>query len=128
MNSKSVCFILLKGLRFHAPVGVMSQETTVGNDISIDLRIGYPFQRAMSSDNLDDSLNYAQVYDIVAGEVREPVGMLERLAGKVTDKLFEVHPEITSIDIRIIKENPPMGADADGAGVEIHLINEKTEC
>ena len=47
------------------------------------------------------------------------------IAGNVAQALLEEWPEITSIDLRIIKRNPPMGADCDGAGVEIHLINDK---
>lgn len=120
-------YILLEGLHFHTPTGVFDQEKVVGNDIVIDLQIGFPFVRAMESDNISDSLNYAEVYSLVRELVMEPVNMLERLAGIISSKLIEAYPKITSVDIRIIKKNPPMGADADGAGVEIHLINEKTE-
>ena len=36
---------------------------------------------------------------------------------KAIEKTF---PEVTSIDLKLTKLNPPMGADCDGAGVEIH--------
>ena len=36
-------------------------------------------------------------------------------------------PNDSSIDLKLVKLNPPMGADSDGAGVELHLINDKTE-
>ncbi|MBD9259822.1 MAG: dihydroneopterin aldolase, partial [Prevotella sp.] len=28
----------------------------------------------------------------------------------------------------IMKVNPPFGADCDGAGIEVHLMNYKTLC
>lgn len=119
-------FIFLRGLRFHSPVGVLGQEKIVGNDIVVDIRIGYPFSQALSSDDVADTLNYAEVYEIIKQEVSQSVNLLERLAGKISDKLWQTYPEIASIDLRITKSNPPMGADGDGAGVEIHLINTKT--
>lgn len=119
-------FIFLRGLRFHSPVGVLGQEKIVGNDIVVDIRIGYPFSQALSSDDVADTLNYAEVYEIIKQEASQPVNLLERLAGKISDRLWQTYPEIASIDLRITKSNPPMGADVDGAGVEIHLINTKT--
>lgn len=120
-------FIFLRGLQFHAPVGVLEQEKVVGNDIVVDIRIGYPFSKAMQNDNLDYTLNYAEVYNIIKRDVSVPVALLERLAGKIAADLQESFPDIKSLDIRITKKNPPMGADCDGAGVEIHLINTKTQ-
>lgn len=120
-------FIFLRGLQFHAPVGVLEQEKVVGNDIVVDIRIGYPFSKAMQNDNLDYTLNYAEVYNIIKRDVSVPVALLERLAGKIASDLQESFPDIKSLDIRITKKNPPMGADCDGAGVEIHLINTKTQ-
>lgn len=127
MSSTLSTYILLRGLRFHAPVGVMEQEREVGNDIVVDLRIGYPFGRSMTTDDVADTLNYADVYAIVSREVEQPVGLLERLAGKIAECLTKTYPGITSIDMTITKVNPPMGADCEGAAVEIHLINTKTE-
>ena len=101
-------------------------EKTVGNDILVDLKIGYPFSCAMKSDDVADTLNYAEVFETVREEVAEPVNLLERLAGKIADRLLSDFPLITSIDMSITKENPPMGIDGAGAGIEIHLINPKT--
>lgn len=118
--------IFIRDLRFHSPVGVLDQERVVGNDIKVDLRLGYPFAKAMESDDVADTLNYAEVYELIRKIVSEPVKLLERLAGKISERLLEEYPNITSIDLSITKLNPPMGADCGGAGVEIHLINPKT--
>lgn len=120
-------YVVLKGLRFQAPIGVLEQEQVTGNDITIDLRIGYPMAKAMESDDVADTLNYADVYNIVKQEATRKNKLLERLTGKIADRLTRKYPEISSIDMAITKLNPPMGGDTDGAGVEIHLINTKTE-
>jgi dihydroneopterin aldolase len=33
---------------------------------------------------------------------------------------------VEAVDVTLTKENPPMGANCGGAGVELHLINNKT--
>lgn len=119
--------IFLRGLRFHCPIGVLEQERKVGNDVSIDVTIDYPLEKALRSDDVDDTLNYAAVFDIIRQEAMKPAKLLERLAGRIAESLVNAYPTIISLTIRITKLNPPMGADSEGAGVEIHLINTKTE-
>ena len=42
-------------------IGVGEQERCVGNDYILDLRIGYSLANAMKSDDVMDTLNYAEV-------------------------------------------------------------------
>lgn len=119
-------YINLRNVCFHAFHGVMPQESRVGADFLLNLRVGYPLQRAMESDDVADTLDYAQLYDLAAREMKQPSRLLEHVAGRIVRAITETFPEVTSIDLQLTKRNPPMGADCDGAGVEIHLINDKT--
>jgi dihydroneopterin aldolase len=118
-------YVFLKDVRFHAFHGVMPQEGQVGADFLVNLRIGYPLGKAMESDEVSDTLNYAEVYALVAQEMKQPSKLLEHVAGRIVQRISEHFPLVTSIDLTLMKQNPPMGADAEGAGVEIHLINDK---
>lgn len=119
-------YILLENVKFYAFHGVLPQERKVGNDYQVSLRIGYDISRAMVSDDVNDTLNYAEVYQLLSQEMSVPSALLERVVGRIGDRLFRKFPAIQSIDLTIIKVNPPMGADSEGAGVEVHLINDKT--
>lgn len=119
-------YIFLENVKFYAFHGVLPQERKVGNDYQVSLRIGYDISRAMVSDDVNDTLNYAEVYQLLSQEMSVPSALLERVAGRIGDRLFRKFPAIQSIDLTIIKVNPPMGADSEGAGVEVHLINDKT--
>lgn len=119
-------YILLENVKFYAFHGVLPQERKVGNDYQVSLRIGYDISRAMVSDDVNDTLNYAEVYQLLSQEMSVPSALLERVAGRIGDRLFRKFPAIQSIDLTIIKVNPPMGSDSEGAGVEVHLINDKT--
>ena len=57
-----------------------------------------------------------------------PSQLLEHVAGRIAKAIEAAFPQITSIDLVLTKLNPPMGAHSDGASVEIHLINDKTDC
>lgn len=120
-------YITLTDLRFHAFHGVIPQERLTGNDYSVSLRIGYPVREACLSDEVDDTLNYASVYDIVSQEMNVPSKLLERVAYRIADRLFRKFNLITVLDVKLNKLNPPFGADCYGAGIELHLINDKTE-
>ncbi len=119
-------FIFLKEVRFHAFHGVMPQERTVGADFLVDVRVGYDISTAMKSDNVADTISYADIYNLVRMEMNKPSALLEHLAGRIANSIIEAFPTLTSIDLTITKSNPPMGADCHGAGVELHLINDKT--
>ena len=118
-------YITINGLRFHAYHGVLPQERLTGNDYLINLRVKYSIEKAMHTDSVEDTLNYATVYEAVASEMMIPSNLLEHVAERIGAHLFDMFPEIKDIDLSITKLNPPMGADCTGAGVEVHLINDK---
>lgn len=119
-------FIYINGLRFHAFHGVMPQERLTGNDYSVDIRAGYDVSKAMVSDDVDDTVNYADIKKITDQEMSIPSKLVERVAYRIADRISRRYPSVSSIDIKVTKLNPPFGADCKGAGVELHLINDKT--
>ena len=120
-------YIHLSDVRFHAFHGVLPQEKSVGADFVVNLRLGYDISSAMESDNVMETLNYSQVYEAVKQEMATPSNLLEHVAGRIVKSLNDHFPDITSIDLKLTKLNPPMGADGCSASVEIHLINDKTQ-
>ena len=122
MSSK----IYLRNVRFHAFHGVLPQERIVGNDYLVNLVLDYDFSSAMQTDDLQGTLNYAEVYQKVREEMAVPSKLLEHVAGRIAHRLFSDFPEIQKLQLSISKVNPPMGADSDGAGVEVVLTNDKT--
>lgn len=112
-------YILLDNLRFFAHHGVGRQETIVGNEFTISLRLKVNIQRAMHTDNVADTVSYADVYELVKQEFSVPSKLLEHVSGRIINKLFKSFPQIEEIEMKLIKRNPPMGADIEAAGIEI---------
>ena len=114
-------YISLRDVRFHAFHGVLPQERQVGGDFLVTVRVGYPLERAMETDNVDDTLDYSALYALVEREVAEPSNLLEHVAGRIVKAITTSFPEVTSVDLELTKLNPPMGADSEGAAVEVHF-------
>lgn len=119
-------YISLSGVRFRAFHGVLPQEGRVGGDYTVSLRVGYDFSKALVTDDVTDTLDYSALYRLVAREMAVPSQLLEHVAGRIAEAILATFPQVRSIDLCLTKCNPPMGADSEGAGVEIHLINDKT--
>ena len=118
--------IYLKNIRFHAYHGVLQQERIVGNDYVVNLVVDYDFTSAMKTDELSATINYAELYEIIKEEMAIPSKLLEHVVGRIGKRVFSEYSAIRQIQLAITKENPPFGADCDGAGVEVVLTNDKT--
>ena len=118
-------YILLSDLRFHAFHGVLPQERLVGGNFVVDLRVGYPLAQAMTSDQVNDTLNYASLYALVEREMQQTSSLLEHVAGRIAQAIAKTFPQALSIDLTLTKQNPPMGADCKGAGVEMHFVRSE---
>lgn len=118
---------MLREVRFHAFHGVMPQERKVGADFAVTLRVKADLGRPVFSDNVDDTLNYAALYEVLKREMAQPSRLLEHIAGRIGQAVFDSFPQVETVDVMLTKLNPPMGADSAGAAVELHLINNKTQ-
>ena len=119
--------IFIAGLRMRACHGVLPQERIVGGDFEVSLSVEYDITRAMATDDVADTLSYADLSELVRREMAVPSNLLEHVAGRIAKAIIERWPQVQSVSLSITKLNPPMGADCDGAGVELHLINDKTQ-
>ena len=112
-------YVYLKAIRFYAFHGVLPQEQLVGGEFMVSLRVAYPFEAAMESDDVTDTLNYAELYALVKEQMDIPSRLLEHVAGRIVKAIQMQYPQVTRIELKITKQNPPMGADCEGAGVEV---------
>lgn len=113
-------YIFLKEIRCYAYHGVAPQENLIGNEYVIDLKLKVDISRASRTDDVTDTVSYADVHELVKVEMNTPSKLLEHVGGRIAEKLFEAFPAIEEIELRLSKRNPPMGADIDVAGIELH--------
>lgn len=104
--------------------GVMPQEQAVGAYYYVSVEADIPQTDAVDSDQLTDTVSYADVAQLIQAEMDMPSRLLEHAAGRIARQLLSSFPLISHVKVRLIKENPPMGIECKGAGVEIEMENK----
>lgn len=112
--------ILLHGIRCTMRVGVSLEERRRSQECLVDVEMGQDLTRATQSDDLNDTLDYGRIYDLVQLLARsETFALLERFVGRLEEELRQSF-DFKSITIRAKKVKPPLAGSVDYAGVEIH--------
>ena len=113
--------IVLDDVRLYAYHGVMEQEDRVGGWFSVSLRVHCDISKAMETDCVADTVSYADLLETVKREMDIPSKLLEHVAGRICKSVMKNFPQVKKTELRLMKLNPPMGADCAGAGVEMSI-------
>ena len=111
--------IELKKMFFHSYHGVTDQERIVGNAYRVDLKLFLDLSKAIESDKLNDTLNYADIFYLIKDEMNIPSDLIEHITGRIVRKIKERYPQITKIKIRLAKINPPVEGEMKEAAIII---------
>ena len=115
-------YIHLQGVKLYAFHGVDPQETAVGAYFIIDLKLKTDFSRASQTDALSGTVSYADIYQVLKDEMQVASQLLEHVCQRMAQRIFNDFPTIEELDIKLFKENPPMGAQAERVGVEMLCV------
>ncbi|MBF6610232.1 MAG: dihydroneopterin aldolase [Chryseobacterium sp.] len=115
MNSK----IIIEDLRIYAYHGVLPEEKIIGTWYLVNLEITTDLWNAVESDALSSTLNYAEINDIIHREMAVPSKLMEHVAGRILNNIYQNYPGITFLKIRITKTNPPMKGEMKGVSIEL---------
>ena len=111
--------IEIEGMEFYAYHGHFSEEQIVGNRFIVDLTINADCSNAAKSDDLTDALNYLSVYHIVQDEMQIKSHLLENVAGRILERLYNSFDIIEKAKVKISKLNPPMGGEIEKVSVTL---------
>ncbi len=101
--------IEIEGMEFYAYHGHYEEEQIVGNRFLIDLKIETDCRKAAVSDDIEDAVNYQTAYKIIKSEMKKKSNLLENIAGRILDAIYEKLDNLKSVTIKVSKMNPPMG-------------------
>ncbi|MGL4780582.1 MAG: dihydroneopterin aldolase [Bacteroidales bacterium] len=118
-------WIELEEMEFYAFHGVFEQESLVGNKFFVNLKLQTNIAEAMLTDEVTDTVSYADAFLIVQQEMGIRAKLLEHLTGRIVARLFETFPTIDGIYIKLSKINPPGCGDIRRASVIIEATREE---
>lgn len=114
--------IELDQMRFYAYHGVLEQERRVGNEFVVSLSLEVDTLESLKTDELGDTINYAEVYRCVEEEMQSPSKLLEYVAGRIVSALFTRFSRIEAVNLRLTKLNPPFRGDIASATVYLTAV------
>jgi dihydroneopterin aldolase len=115
----------LRGLSIYTHHGVSDAEQEIGQRLEFDISFDVPDCDAVLTDRLEDTVDYAQVCDIVALAATErSYRTLERLCHVVGERLMERFG-CDSVRVRAAKPEPPLPLALEEVAVEV--VHDRTE-
>ncbi len=109
--------IQIEKMEFYAYHGHFREEQIVGNRFLVDLWIETDMSKPAATDDLNDAVNYQVAYKLIRKEMEKKSNLLENIAKRILDTLFESLEGIEKVRVKISKMNPPVGGKIDSVSV-----------
>jgi dihydroneopterin aldolase len=111
--------ISIKGLRVYGYHGVMEHERDEGQYFIVDATIKVDAERASSTDDISNTVSYAEIAQLIAENVRNnPVNLLETLSQRLADEiLFAASPWAQKVKVTVSKPDAPIDLYFDTVSV-----------
>ena len=111
--------IAVTGIGLRGRCGVTPEERALGQNIVVDVRLVPSGDAGAQSDDLDDTIDYGGVVDLVRGLVEEhEYNLIEHLATVIVDRLWDSAP-LTEATVTVHKPAPPVSVPVTEACVEV---------
>ena len=117
--------VILKDIRIYAFHGCMEEEELIGSDYIVNLEVETNMHQPANSDLLKDAVDYVQLNTIVKEEMLIRSRLLEHIAQRIIDRILKQFPIVKSVEVKVAKQNPPIGGDVREVCVSIKGLNTK---
>ncbi|MCS3531588.1 dihydroneopterin aldolase [Chryseobacterium sp. JUb7] len=111
--------IYLEDLKIYAYHGVLPEENIIGTYYLINIELHTDLWKASESDDLNDTISYADINEIIHTEMKIKSKLLEHVAGRIISKIHQNFPQIDYFKLKITKTAPPMKGEMKGASIEL---------
>ena len=115
--------ITLDNLRFYAYHGAEPQEAIVGAWYTVSIAMKADVTTAILNDDLNGTINYALVADVIKAQMQIRSALLEHVAGRIAQALFEEIPTLKKVTVTVSKLNPPVAAPCTSASFTLTAEN-----
>lgn len=111
--------IKVENIRVFANHGCLKEETAIGSDYRVDIKIKANLQSSSVSDDLADTVDYVFLNRVVREEMAKPSKLLESVAKRILNRFFEEESLITKATVAVRKVNPPIGGDVEMVTIQM---------
>lgn len=112
--------ILMQNMAFFGYHGVLEEENRLGQKFFVDAELFLDTSKAGQSDDMNQSVSYADVYDLIKTIVeKEEFNLLEALAESICQQVLSQFELLDGMMVRVRKPEAPVAGIFDYFGVEI---------
>jgi len=112
--------IALKGLHFHSFHGFYEEERKMGNPFVVHMAVTID-DFDTQDDNIKDTVNYEDLYNICASEMKKTQKLLETVALNIINRLKSEFPQVIDGEVTIEKVGPQLGGKVDKAVITMEF-------
>lgn len=111
--------IILEGIEIYGYHGVLPEERSLGQRFIIDMELHLDLRPAGRTDDLDRTVSYAQVFELVESIAGgKPYRLIEAVAESIAAAVLERFP-VEEVLVRVKKPQAPVSGNFSWMGVEI---------
>jgi len=111
--------ITLRNMVFYAYHGVFEAERELGQRFEVDVELHRDLRQPGKTDDLDLTVNYADVYTVVKETVEDQeCNLVEAVAEAIADRVLSGF-DLEAVVVRVRKPHVPVGGLTGGVEVEI---------
>jgi dihydroneopterin aldolase len=111
--------INLNDAEFFAYHGFYPEEQLLGSRFLVDMSVGFTPKGDLSADEIDNTVNYEQLYNIAHDEMKHTRKLIETVGQSMVDGIKNKFPFATSIRVCIKKMDPPLKGKVGHSNVVI---------
>jgi 7,8-dihydroneopterin aldolase/epimerase/oxygenase len=111
--------IRLQNIRTFSFHGCLIEESKIGSDYLVNLEVKTDLRKSSVSDDLNDTVDYVLLNQMVVEEMAIRSKLLEHVAHRIIVRIFKEIPSVSRIVIQVSKLNPPIGGDVEAVTIEM---------
>jgi len=111
--------IKVENIRVFAHHGCLQEETKIGSDYRVDLKVQANLKTSAKSDKLTDTVDYVLLNRIVRDEMAKPTYLLETVGKRILDRIFKEAELVKKATVWVSKLNPPIGGDVEKVTIKM---------
>ena len=113
--------INLRNMAFYGYHGNLPSENEIGQRFFVDISLAVDLSKAGQSDQLEDSINYADIYERTKAIVEgTPHRLIERVGTLITDSIWGHYEGLRGLSVTVRKPEAPIPGVLDY--VEVIII------
>lgn len=113
--------MMLRRMEYYGYHGIFEEERKLGQRFYVDLELELDLHAAGVNDDLSQTVNYAEVHELVQGIVeKKSFKLIEALAEHIASAVLDTYTRVDALTVQVTKPHPPFDIHFEGVTVKLH--------